>query len=58
MLRISLLWFISVMSSPLLVGFYEDFWKVAGWMAIGEYNFELNDGFFRSFYFYAISFIL
>jgi len=55
MLRISLLWFISVMSSPLLVGFYEDFWKVAGWMAIGEYNFELNDGFFRSFYFYAMT---
>lgn len=55
MLRISLIWFITVMSSPLLVGYYEDVWRVAGWMAIGEYNFDLYDGFLRSFYFYAMT---
>ena len=43
------------MSSPLLVGLYEDFFRVDGWMAIGYYNFNLNDGFFRSFYFYIIT---
>ena len=52
MLKISLVWFITVMSSPLLVGYYEDVWRVAGWMAIGEYNFDLYDGFLRSFYLY------
>ena len=55
MLRVSLLWFIVVCSSPLVVGFYEDSWRVAGWMAIGEYDFDLYDGFFRSFYFYAMT---
>jgi len=43
------------MSSPLLVGLYEDFWTVDGWMAIGEYDFDLYEGFFRSFYFYAMT---
>lgn len=43
------------MSSPLLVGWYEDSFTVDGWLAIGDYDFGLYDGFVRSLYFFFMT---
>jgi hypothetical protein len=55
MLKVVILWFFIVMSSPILVYLFQDRFTIDGWMAIGLYEFDFYDGFYRSFYFYLMT---
>jgi hypothetical protein len=47
-----LLYFLLIMSSPLIVLVDIDRFTLHGWLAIGSYNFVLSEGFLRSFSFF------
>lgn len=48
-------WFSVTMSSPIIVDFSKEIFEVAGWLAIGGYNFELAEGFIRSAAYFVIT---
>ena len=43
------------MSSPFIVGFDQEIYSISGWMGIGMYDFNINDGLYRSIYFFCIT---
>lgn len=50
---LTICWFLIVLSSPFIVHLTSDIFQETGWLAIGEYNFEIGDGIYRSFLFFA-----
>lgn len=56
MIKVLFIYFILIISSPLIVSFDKEIYSVDGWMAIGLYKFDLLDGLFRSVYFFFITF--
>lgn len=55
MIRISIIYLILILSSPFIVLFSKESFTIDGWLAIGNYNFDIIDGLYRSIYFYIIT---
>lgn len=56
MLKVMIFWVVLVMSSPFVVMMGADQYQQSGWLAIGDYNFDVYDGLYRSFYFFIVTF--
>ncbi|MDR3409561.1 MAG: hypothetical protein P4L87_01215 [Formivibrio sp.] len=55
MVKLIIFWAVLVMSSPFIVMIGADQFQQSGWLAIGNYNFDVYDGLYRSLIFFLIS---
>lgn len=56
MIKVLIIYFVLIVSSPLIVSVNKEIYTVNGWLAIGLYQFDLLDGLFRSAYFFFVTF--